>query len=513
MNIDDTIKTLENAIPEEARYSEWEPIKEQLKLDDPPPFPLEALPWVLRDMAQGISLSRKVPAAMSATAILAAVGMAIGRNVYFKRKNGFIGRANLYALVFAARGERKSVTFRPALYPFYSWMKKKDSEYKQKIKEYRRNAGLMQNLEAVMSKPGLKENKRKEFERELETIEQKIGEMPRNPWFLADDTTPEALFKLMSETGGIAGIFNDDARLVVKMLLGNVYSNSGESREDFLLRPYDGEQPLIRRRVGTGDDHIDRPCIGMLLMLQTDFLKKIGTSVSFFDSGLASRCLFCYPESWVGKRDENGNLLRADDDYEIPQETEMRYNVLIYDLLERAYNSDQPYYYTLSREALEEWRKFYHEIEAESRPGGKFAGMQDFAIRYPTSLLRLALLLAVVGGGEDISVENMCNAIKLMHYFMASAKRCNDAMRQADIPANARKIISYWHRNLSGNRMRSVSLRELENSIGLLKSEVEEALQMLVERNYCRYLPQEPTGGKKGRKPSPKLEINPQFFE
>ena len=77
--------------------------------------------------------------------------------------------------------------------------------------------------------------------------------------------------------------------------------NSGEGREEFLLRPYDGEQPLIRRRVGTGDDHIDRPCIGMLLMLQTDFLKKIGTSVSFFDSGLASRCLFCYPESWVGK--------------------------------------------------------------------------------------------------------------------------------------------------------------------------------------------------------------------
>ena len=75
-------------------------------------------------------------------------------------------------------------------------------------------------------------------------------------------------------------------------------------------------------------------------MLQTDFLKKIGTSVSFFDSGLASRCLFCYPESWVGKRDENGNLLRADDDYEIPMAVEEKYNALICDLLDRAYDSD-----------------------------------------------------------------------------------------------------------------------------------------------------------------------------
>ena len=326
MNIDDTIKTIESAIPEETKYQEWQPIKDTLKLDDPPLFPVEALPPVLRDMAEGISLSRKVPVAMSATAVLAAVGMAIGRNVYFQRKRGFIGRANLYAILFAARGERKSVTFRPALLPFYSWMKKKDPAYKQKIKEYRRNLALMQNLETTLSKPGLKGNKRQEFEEELTMLEHEIGEMPRNPWFLADDATPEALFKLMSETGGTAGIFSDDARLMVKMLLGNVYSNSGEGREEFLLRPYDGEQPLIRRRVGTGDDHIDRPCIGMLLMLQTDFLKKIGTSVSFFDSGLASRCLFCYPESWVGKRDENGNLLRADDDYEIPLAVEEKYN-------------------------------------------------------------------------------------------------------------------------------------------------------------------------------------------
>ena len=512
MNIDDTIKTIESAIPEETKYQEWQPIKDTLKLDDPPPFPVEALPPILRNMAEGISLSRKVPVAMSATAVLAAVGMAIGRNVYFQRKRGFVGRANLYAIVFAARGERKSVTFRPALSPFYRWMKQKDRVYKQKHKEFRRNMALLQNLESALSKPGLKGNKRKEFENELAMLEHEIGEMPRNPWFLADDATPEALFKLMSETGGIAGIFNDDARLVVKMLLGNVYSSSGEGREDFLLRPYDGEQPLIRRRVGTGDDHIDRPCIGMLLMLQTDFLKKIGTSVSFFDSGLASRCLFCYPESWVGRRDEKGNLLRADDDYEIPPEVLDRYSALIYDLLDRGYESEDIFYYTLSGEALDKWRNFYHEIEAESSPGGKFANMQDFAIRYPTSLLRLALLLAVVGGGGEISGSDMDNAVRLMNYFMASAKRCNDAMRQSDIPDNARKIISYWHRNLSVTP-RPVSLRELENSIGLLKSEVEVALQILIERNYCRYLPPESADGKKGRKPGVKLEINPQFFE
>ena len=55
MNIDDTIKTIESAIPEETKYQEWQPIKDTLELNDPPPFPVEALPPVLRDMAEGIS--------------------------------------------------------------------------------------------------------------------------------------------------------------------------------------------------------------------------------------------------------------------------------------------------------------------------------------------------------------------------------------------------------------------------------------------------------------------------
>ena len=48
MNVDDTIKIIENAVPEETKYQEWQPIKDTMKLDDPPPFPLEAMPEILR---------------------------------------------------------------------------------------------------------------------------------------------------------------------------------------------------------------------------------------------------------------------------------------------------------------------------------------------------------------------------------------------------------------------------------------------------------------------------------
>ena len=512
MSVKNALSVLESAIPEETKVLEWQPIKDDIVLNDPPPFSIEAMPEALRDMALDISRSRKVPVAMAATTLLAAVGMAIGRNVYFVRKRGFEGRANLYALVFAARGERKSVTFKPVLAPFFRWMRGREEQYRRALKTYMRQQMLISNLETALVKPGLQAHKRHQFQDELDMLEHDLVEQPRNPHFIADDVTPEALTRLMKEAGGTAGIFSDDARLVVKMLLGSVYSTSGEGREEFLLRPFDGEQPMNRQRVGTGNDIIERPCIGMLLMLQTDFLRKIGGAVAFFDSGLASRCLFCYPESWVGKRDEHGHLLRADDDYEIPLEVEKRYEDLIRDLLDRAYRSKEPEYYTMTEEAIQVWKDFYNEIESESGAGGKYAKMLDFAIRYPSQVLRLALQLAILKKHLKIDRAEVTDAIKLMRYYMVSAERCFTAMQDAQIPDGARRIIMYWQKKpeLAG---KPFTVRQLENALGMTKGEVDEALKFLVEHHFCRYLPKARTPGKAGRSPSPMLEINPQFYE
>ncbi|MBR2631833.1 MAG: DUF3987 domain-containing protein [Lentisphaeria bacterium] len=513
MTIDDTIKTLEAAVPAEAKAPRWLPIKNTTELAALPDFPLDSLPQVLRNMADGISRSRKVPVAMAATSLLTAVGMAIGRNIYYRRKRGFEGRANLYALIFAARGERKSASFKPALEPFYKWMADRDSAYRRELKEYNRTQMLMKNIEESLSKPSLSSSRKAELKQEYDMLEYNLGDAPRNPWFMLDDTTPEAVSKLMIETGGSAGIFSDDARLIVKVMLGNVYSNSGEGREDFLLRPFDGEQPLVRRRVGSGSEFIERPCIGMLLMLQTDFLSKIGSSASFFSSGLASRCLFCYPESWVGRRSEDGKLLRSDDGYEISAIVEEEYRMLIFRLLDRAYRSSKEEYYGLSPEAAALWQEFYHEIESESGPDGIYGKMQDIAIRYPTMALRLSLLLAVVSGALEIKQVHVRNALEIMRYYMASAQRCCDAMQRGNgLSEISRKIISIWSRSYS-EKMRIFSIRELQNTLHLLKGDVVNALEELIGYNYCRYLVSEKTVRPVGRPGSPQLEINPMFFE
>ena len=508
-SIDNTLSIINKAIPEDAKYQEWKPLMDTIQLPDPPPFPVDALPEVLRDMAIGISKSRKVPIALAATALLAAGGMAIGRNTYFRRKRGFIGRANLYAMIFAARGERKSVTFKPVLEPFFKWMNDHEAEYRKAMQKDTMQRTLLANLNAALVKPELKEDKRRQYIAQAEELENVLGDPPRNPRFIADDITPESLFKIMKAAGGTAGIFSDDARILAKMMMGNVYSDSGESREDFLLRPFDGEVPISRQRVSTGNDFIERPCIGMLLMLQTDFLRKIGGAGAFFESGLISRCLFSYPESWVGKRDADGKLLRADDDYEIPQEVIDRYEKTIIGMLDKAYMATEPEFYSLSPEALAIWKKHYEYIEGESDEGGKFYDLLDFSIRYASQTMRLALQMAVFAKHFNIELDDMKRAVTLMEYFMNSAERCYRIMKKLVLSDDAKKNVSKFMALSPGE---TISLRTLENNCHLTREEVETALRTLIDRAYCRYLPEQKVDGKAGRKPSRILEINPDLF-
>ena len=96
-----------NELPVIAQ-EEWGTIKPSYVLPELPEYPLSALPFPLDKMAEEISKSVKVPVSMAASTLLAAVGSAAGKYSFYKVKDELIGRANIYMLIFAARGERKS---------------------------------------------------------------------------------------------------------------------------------------------------------------------------------------------------------------------------------------------------------------------------------------------------------------------------------------------------------------------------------------------------------------------
>ncbi len=505
---DESINIIKDAIPEEAKCYEWPPIGNNIDLPTLPDFPLHALPQVIRNMADEISKAVKVPASLAAAEILGLVGLAIGRNVHYCFKRSLTGRANLYMLIFAARGERKSSVDSIVQKPFREWLEIQSKEYQKQLEK----ADILQKrldfLIGKLIKGRIGERDEEEISSEIDIIKSKLESMPPNPNIFTNNITPEALLQKLAACGGRVAVVSDDGRLQLKMILGLRYSNDGDAHDEVFLDCYDGSKTLTYDRSGRSITPVKNPCIGLVLMCQPDMLAMLGDKAEVFCSGFASRCLYCFPETWVGKRNADGTLMRDIDDYEISDRTMNEYRDLVLRLLKRSYVQTEPIYIGISTEAKEFWKEHYRQIEGESDKGGLYYETLDVAIRYTSQTLRLALLISQVEEHGKIELDDMKNAHELMLYFIANAERCHLFIRKMQLPNDAGKIVAYMMRNYRTARH---DVRDIYRNTGLTKACFKQMLELLESRHYCRLLPAEKTG-KPGRPKEGFIEVNPELL-
>lgn len=501
MSIENTIEILDGLIPEDTKIPEWKPIVNQAKLPDPPEFPLEALPPVLKNLAEEVSVSIKVPPALAAAEILAMVGLAIGRNVYYILKKGVTGRANLYMLIFAARGERKSAVDHLLRQPFDVWLTEKLKEYNNRIEQADLIAKRREFLVTRLVKAkDFSSPESDQLRDEIQLLANQLDELPPHPNIFTNNITQEALLQKLSRCGGTVAVFADDGRAPLKMILGKRYSKDGDAQDDVFLDCFDGSKTLSYDRSGRSIVPISRPCIGLMLMLQPDMLIQLAGQEEIFDSGFASRCLFCFPESWVGKRHDDGSLKRDIDDLEVSDGVIKAYSELIHRFMNQSYDQEEPCYIGIAKAAKEFWKQHYREVESESDVGGRYYDTLSVAIRYPSQTLRLALLISQVNGHERIELEDIQNAHTLMRYFIVNAERCHFYMKEMALPDDARKIIRHWLR--SG--LPCHTARDIYRATGITAGELAEMIALLAKRNYCRIVKADGNG---------LIEVNPELLQ
>ncbi|MBQ7652228.1 MAG: DUF3987 domain-containing protein [Victivallales bacterium] len=478
--------------------SEWPPIALAPVVLPPPPFPIEAMPGVLGEMARAISATCKVPVAIPASALLAAVGLAIGRSVYFFVKKDLTGRANLYMLVFAARGERKSTVFSPVMAGFRPWLREKLKEYRTAMSDAAISEAKRNNIRQLLAKPLQDDEERMErLHAELVQTEGQLAALPSNPDIFCNDTTDEALKQRLAQCGGTAGIFSDDSRGMLKQIMGMRYSKDGDAHDDTLLDAFDGTKDLNYERAQRSIIPVERPCVGLLLMTQTDMLPQLYGNGELSSSGFNSRCLFCFPESWVGEVVEDGNLLRDYDETVIDPMLELRYSNLIYGLMEAAYNRKEVEYVGLTPQAKAFWIERFREIERESGIQGIYHNVIDNAIRYPTQGLRIALICAVVNEHKEIELEDVQAGFSLLSYYIACIERIHAMYSEFQLPADSKRILHHFQRY--PNRL-FYTLRDIYKDMSMTSVQAESAVITLAKRNYCRI-------DEKNR-----IDVNPKVF-
>ena len=114
----------------EIKWGEPRPFRQSA---DAIPFPLDALPTVLRNMAQAISVTTSTDVGMAGTAMLSAVGYCFTGLYRLAGKADHTEPPVLYSIIIAQPSERKSPVMHFIKAPFDSFESKYNKDHREEM--------------------------------------------------------------------------------------------------------------------------------------------------------------------------------------------------------------------------------------------------------------------------------------------------------------------------------------------------------------------------------------------
>jgi putative DNA primase/helicase len=414
-----------SAAGEGPAVNDWpdpEPLTEALT---PLPYPVDALPAVLRDAVLEAQSFVQAPVALVACSALAALSLAGQGLVNVRRDHQLVGPVSLYVLAVAESGERKTTCdtiFGAAL---RDWERDRRTAVGPDVAAQEaaveafeaKKAGI---LEAIKHKRRRAQDTAEE-EEALDALAREAPVAVPVPRLLYADATPEALAHglgtgwptggvLSAEAGAVFGAHGMGYETILRNLaLLNVLWDGGEiavdrrSKPSFLLRD---------RRLTFG------------LMVQPDalrgFLERAGALPR--GTGFIARFLIAWPASTQGTRayrstpastpavDRFTGRITALLDMPLPTDAAGGLNTVTLDL---------------SPPARIAWIRAHDEIESGLGVGGDYQSVRDVAAKAAENVARLAALFHVLAHGPtgSVGVDAIEGAVRIVGWHLHEARR------------------------------------------------------------------------------------------
>ncbi len=419
-------------------WPEPEPLTTPL---DPLPYPVDALPPLLRDAVIEAQDFIQAPAALLACSALSALSVAAQGLVNVRRGERLVGPVSLYLLAVAESGERKTTCDRILGAALRDWER---DRARDAAPEQAAHTSATAVFEA--KRTGLLDAIRRKRRDAQDTAEDEaaVEELARHtpqevpvPRLLYADATPEALSHalasgwpsgavLSAEAGAVFGAHGMGYETIMRNLaLLNVLWDGGEIAVDRRSKP---SFRLRDRRLTFG------------LMVQPEALR------GFFDragtlprgSGFIARFLIAWPASTQGTRRYR------------PAPASMpaveRFGLRIRELLEMPLLTDadgglQPAELALSPPAHFAWVQAHDRIERALGAGGDLADIRDVAAKAAENIARLAALFHVLahGPGGVMNEGAIVDAATVIGWHLHEARRLlSDLDTPADLAAAIR---------------------------------------------------------------------------
>lgn len=462
-----------------------------------PVFPVDALPEPLKTFVEAVAESTQTPVDMAAVCALAVLSCALQGKFKVEQNSNHSEPLNLYILIIAKSGERKSSIVKIMTEPIYQYEVEENDRRRAKMEE--------ENVELTALKRQLDQYEKAEKADEARQISLQIKENERSRTkplrMLADDVTPEALTSLLADNGGILSVISTEGGLFDT--LSGRYSNTISI--DTVLKAYTGDRIRVDRK-GRECETINEPTLTMLLSAQDNVLEGLMKNEAFRNRGLPARILYSRPVSKVGSRKYHVQ--------ELSPACEQEYNQLILTLLNIP-RTKQAGRLKLSKKADLCAEQYFTELEA--RLVNDLAAIDDWGGKHFGNMLRIAGSLHCIKHRKEpdtvpISRETVECAIQISRYFMEHAQFAYLQLGADKTMRRAKLLLQRIseQKKQENQEWSQYDLFRLCRGEFAVVEDAKPAIDLLVEYGYLRECIQNaPTGGRPRKS---RYLLNPIFF-
>ena len=461
-----------------------------------PPFPVKSLPWPLGEWVTAVSQNTETPTDMAAVCALAVLSCTVQGKFVVSPKNHYSEPLNLYFLIVANSGERKSAIVRLMTQPIYQYERKENERRRTLMENEQVKLNSLKKQVETLERDG-KNEKASKIRVQYRSIEQNQTKPLR---LIADDTTPEAMTSLLANNNGMLSIITTEGG-IFDTLAGR-YSNTISI--DTVLKAYSGD-PIRVDRKGREGEVINNPTLTMLLSAQDNVLAEIMKNEAFKSRGLTARILYCRPKSKMGTR----HFVTPD----IPPDLEIAYQQLVGKLLEIPYptNGILPII-NLSPSAQKEVIRFHDWLEPKLVDELEY--MESWGAKLLGNMLRIAGMLHCAKNSNApsetaLSSETVQLAIAISKYFLRHAK-CVHNLLGTDKDMQLAKHVTKKLQNQEKRELSKYQIFRLCRGSFQRVDDLNPILDILIEYGYLKERTHPaPTGG---RPRANTYLLNPNFF-
>lgn len=465
-----------------------------------PSFDANWLPCAIRKYVTDLAALLQVSPEMITCAVFSITSFLASKYVSLQLRPGWNEPSNLFFLVSAASGERKSITLASVAKPLLEFERTWNLNHAEEIRISALNLKKLEKSVASLRFQGSRDPSSladiQNAENMLNSF-QSVSEMR----LVADDTTIEKLAEIMKKNDEKLLILSSEGTFLSTIL----HRYNDNANIDLVLKGYSNELVTIDR-ITRPSDTLYEASLSICAYVQPNVLNSLLGSTYLHQRGFNARFLVCCPPSSIGNRKFS---VEANDGCS-EQDWEELINALIAIFIEEK----QKINLTLSPEATEEFSKFYERVEKYLADDDS-EELRAFDSKLCGHTARLAINLHIMNASAEnmhdilsntcISRDTMKNAIAMGEYYRSHFIYALHVASSSQLEKFSTKLLTKLQ--MQGNH--TITRREISRMNQNLKpDELDSLIKKFVDLGWMREKESTQTRGR----PSACYEINPKLF-